>query len=65
MDFSNRLRLDVGHQAVADTGFGDDKAGLGGIGFEFFAQVRDVHAQVVGLLDVARAPDFFEDLPVG
>ena len=44
-------------EAVADAGFGEEVAGLGGVGFEFVAQVAHVDAQVVAAFGVAGAPD--------
>src|SRR6266516_2191715 len=36
---------------ITDSGFRDDEFWLGRIGFNFFAQVGDVDAEVMGLLD--------------
>src|SRR5664279_4943789 len=36
-------------EAVAQARFGDEVPGVGGVGFEFPTQLREVHPQVVGL----------------
>ena len=52
-------------QPVADPGLGSYQFWLGRFGFEFFAQVRDVHAQIVSLLNCIGSPDLLQDLPMG
>ena len=52
-------------QAVADPGFCDDVSRLGRIGFEFPAQIADVHSQQMKFVLIAEpAPDLPDDLPV-
>ncbi len=49
-------------EAIADAGFGQDVAGLGGVRFEFLPQVSHVDADIVIALDVTRSPDFAEQV---
>src|SRR5262245_14622342 len=51
-------------QPVADSGLVDQIARLRGIGFELLAELRHVHAQVLGVVGMGRSPDFFEQLAV-
>jgi hypothetical protein len=44
-------------KSVAHPGFGQDVAGLGGVGFDLFAQLADEDAQVFGLFGVITAPN--------
>ena len=46
-----------GLEAVADPGFGEDVFGLGGVGFEFFAELVDDDTEVFGFFAVVGAPD--------
>src|ERR1700733_11717697 len=46
-----------GLEAVADPGFGEDVFGLGGVGFDFFAELVDHDAEVFGFFAVVGAPD--------
>lgn len=59
-----RILLFIG-ETVADGGFGEEVAGLGGVGFEFLAELVHVDAEVVGFLRGMGAPDFGEELFVG
>src|ERR1041384_5441655 len=52
-------------QTITDARFGDDEFRARRVGFNFFAQVRHVNTQIVGVLVVALSPDFAKDLAVG
>ncbi len=52
-------------EAIANTAFGEDVFGVGGVFFDFFAKVVDVQADVVGFVAVFVAPDFDKNLVVG
>ena len=58
-------QLILADQPVADAGLGDEQLRLGRVRFQFLPQVRQIDAQVVGLLDRVRAPDLAEYLAVG
>ncbi len=46
-----------GLEAVADPWLGEDEFGLGGVGFEFFAELVDDDAEIFGFFAVVGAPD--------
>jgi len=52
-------------QAVTDPGFRQQIAGASGVGFQFMAQLPHINPQIVAVFDVARSPDFFQQLPMG
>lgn len=59
---SSRLRVVVGAEAVAEAGFGDEVAGLAGVGLEFVAEVFDTDAEAAGVAEALGAPDFADEL---
>ncbi len=61
----SRAALFLFDQAIAHSRFRDKQVGLGGIRFEFFAQMRQVNTEVVGVIHVVGPPDFTENLPMG
>ena len=50
------------YESVANGRFRDDEFRLGRVIFDFFAQVRDVNAQIMCLLDSFRSPNFSQKL---
>jgi len=52
------------HRAITNAGFSQNKPGTARVVLQFFAQVRDVDAQVLRLFHRVRPPDFREQLPV-
>ena len=53
-----------GLEAVANPGFGEDVFWLGGVGFEFFAELVDYDAEIFGFFAVVGAPDSLEQAAV-
>jgi len=53
------------HQAVADAWLGEYQAGLGGFDFQLLAEMGDVNAEVVGLVQGVWPPHFLEDVAMG
>src|SRR3954447_1568040 len=53
-----------GPQPVADSRFGHDPAGVGGIVFELAPQVVDVDAKLLGVFGGVAAPDPLQQRPV-
>jgi hypothetical protein len=63
--FAARCGTDsIAAEPIADAGFGEEPAGIAGIGLELFAQVMHVHAQVARIADIGRAPNFAQQLLV-
>ncbi len=48
-------------QPIADTLLGEQIAGLGGFCSDLATQGGHEDSRVVGLIDIVRAPDFFQD----
>src|SRR5664280_761686 len=56
------LLFGSGLEPVAQARFGDEVAGLAGVGLELATDLREVHAEVVRLLLEPRGPDLGEQL---
>src|SRR6516225_5590026 len=57
-----RVRLDTGHEANAHAWFGEEVLGPRRIGLELPPDLTHEDPEVIGLVDVGRAPHFFEEL---
>lgn len=61
---ANRLPLRILCEAVSNAKFGDKNARLGGILFDLMAQLANKNAQIMGIMRVASAPNFLQELRV-
>ena len=59
-----RAALFLFDQAIAHSRLRDKQVGPGGIRFQFFAQMRQVNTEVVGVIHVVGSPHFAENLPM-
>ena len=52
-------------EAVTDAGFGQKQARLRRIDLDLLAKAADEHAKILGIVAVARTPDFPKNVLVG
>ncbi len=50
------------HKPIADTGFGQQMAGLGGIAFQLLTKMSHINTQIVAVLHRIRPPHLIQQL---